>query len=50
MSSSRSGLSRVLVAVAAAALVSVSSAGPQAWGPPGLLTSASMIEQDALTQ
>lgn len=36
MSSSRSGLSRVLVAVAAAALVSVSSAGPQAWGPPGV--------------
>ncbi|XP_006863224.1 PREDICTED: interleukin-11 receptor subunit alpha [Chrysochloris asiatica] len=35
MSSSRSGLSRVLVAVTVA-LVSVSSPCPQAWGPPGL--------------
>ncbi|XP_054996053.1 interleukin-11 receptor subunit alpha [Sorex araneus] len=35
MSSSCSGLSRVLVAVAAA-LVSASAAGPQAWGPPGV--------------
>ncbi|XP_006898588.1 PREDICTED: interleukin-11 receptor subunit alpha [Elephantulus edwardii] len=35
MSSSCSGLSRVLVAVATA-LVSVSSSCPQAWGPPGV--------------
>uniref|UniRef100_G1NZB1 Interleukin 11 receptor subunit alpha n=1 Tax=Myotis lucifugus TaxID=59463 RepID=G1NZB1_MYOLU len=35
MSSSCSGLSRVLVAVAAA-LVSASSSCPQAWGPPGV--------------
>ncbi|KAI2552496.1 interleukin 11 receptor subunit alpha [Homo sapiens] len=34
MSSSCSGLSRVLVAVATA-LVSASSPCPQAWGPPG---------------
>ncbi|KAI2552495.1 interleukin 11 receptor subunit alpha [Homo sapiens] len=35
MSSSCSGLSRVLVAVATA-LVSASSPCPQAWGPPGV--------------